>query len=890
MFLSPDAALAATTSLAAASSTGLGGVDYAIIAAYLLASIAVGVWMAKRSRRSLADFFASGGKLPWYLLGTSMIATSFAADTPLALSGMVRTEGISGNWFWWCGAAMTMAGVFFFARLWRRAKLVTDTEFADIRYSGRSAKGLRGFRALYFSLVYACIVLGWVNLAMVKIVGGLADPKDFAVGWIDRPLEAVLRFTGFVEEAPVLLVGPEGGATERYAIEARRIGRVGPGPEEGVSLVATRLDVAAGEAIAWESPPGATLADAAVWLDAVPGLACEIATLHATGNEPVGRLLPSTLASIEAPVAVDVVGANATKPGIEVPRSGAGLRGDLKPRDLIDEQVLTVKILLILFLATILYSAAGGLWGVVVTDFIQFFVAMAGSFYLAWVAVSHFGGLGPMVDALREAYGAPRADAMLAMLPSFNQPGLEAAIAASPGTLGAPAGTPALTTLIKWLMFALVIWHASGFADGGSYLAQRMIAARSERDAAVGYLWYGFGHFCVRMWPWLLVGVAGAILFPTLAAQQTMKPTMAVYDPEMNYIFAMRQFVGPGLLGLIVASFIAAYMSTVSTHANLAASYLVNDFYKPFIAPKATEKSLIAISTLATIFVAFIGMVATLYMNSVKGAWFLLGSLNAGIGTVYILRWYWHRINAWSEIACFAAAVSGTLLLALVSWGAQHERGLSGPTSASSLQIAYWRVLDASPALRGAAHAASEALTWRWETVGYVEPEDAGDPSASLNPGAMALHEKLVGGALPPGRIPIAKSSSFSLTDYPYNYILLWPFTLLCWLLATFLSPPVERVKLKEFYRRVRPGGPGWRAIAKECPEVDPADSPLNRRNFLSWGLATACIYAALFSVGELIVGRALMGGVLLVVAIGCGVVLWKRLEADTRAAPVDRP
>src|SRR5690606_13478372 len=152
---------------------------------------------------SLADFFASGGKAPWWLLGTSMIATSFAADTPLALSGMVYSQGVSGNWYWWSGAAMAMGGVFFFARLWKRANLVTDNEFVDLRYSGRPAKALRGFRALYFSLVYACIVLGWVNLAMVKIVSGLADAKDFAVPAIDAPIERALRWTGFIAERPV---------------------------------------------------------------------------------------------------------------------------------------------------------------------------------------------------------------------------------------------------------------------------------------------------------------------------------------------------------------------------------------------------------------------------------------------------------------------------------------------------------------------------------------------------------------------------------------------------------------------------------------------------------------------------------------------------------------
>jgi Na+/proline symporter len=881
MLFSASALLAegSQTSDALSSLTQL---DFVIIAIYVALSLLLGVMMARRSRRSLADFFASGGQLPWYLLGTSMIATSFAADTPLALSGMVRSEGVSGNWYWWCGAAMTLAGVFFFARLWKRADLVTDTQFVELRYSGRPAKALRGFRALYFSLIYATIVLGWVNLAMVKIVGGLATPSDYATPAVDEPLERLLRWTGFIESSPMLLIGPEGKSPNRYKVEIVQTDRQ-------TTLRAWRLErgkpVQPHQPLELEKPE--TLGQVAVWLNGLEGLHCEIPQTGVfLASTPASRLPAGILENLGEPLAFETLGARDGRAGIRVPSAGARLMADAETRESIDKRVLTVKILFLLFIVTVIYCAMGGLWGVAVTDFFQFFIAMGGCVYLAWVAVAHFGGVGGLVEQMRTLFGAPRADAMLAMMPPANSAELQAAIAADPGTIGAAGGAFVAMSWPKWLLYALLVWYSLGFTDGGSYLAQRMIAARSESDAALGYLWHGVGHYCLRMWPWLLIGMAGACLFPTLEAQRAAGLPLERYDPEMNYILVMRRFLGPGLLGLMVASFLAAYMSTVSSHVNLSAGYLVNDFYKPFFRPGASERHLIWVSSVATVFVAFIGGAVTLFMNSIVSAWFLLASINAGIGIVYILRWYWWRINAWSEIACFVSVAATTLLLQFAAWGHQYENGLNAPAKLSALQTAYYRQLDASPSLAWINAAAVSALNFETRQAALIDAEKAPASTPQEQAEAARLYRERTGQDVPDGKRALAVSDKLSLAAFPYNYLLLVPISLFCWLSVTLLTRPTDRERLRAFYRRVRPGGPGWRAIAAECPDVDSRDTLLTRRNFLAWFLSVTGIYSALFGVGELIIGHKSVGAGLLMASALCGLALWRHFAAEPSGAP----
>ncbi len=444
----------------------LSPVDWLIIAAFLLLSVGVGLWARRRANESTSSYFRAGGSLPWWLLGTSIVATTFAADTPLAISGFVVNGGNAMNWFWWCQVPMVMAAVFFFAHLWRRANPMTDMELISLRYSGGEARFLRGFKAAYLALLYGTFVMGWVIKAMVLL------------------LEVVF-----------------------------------PGVDPMIPLIS-------------------------------------------------------------------------------------------------------------LVLITILYTSLGGIWGVVVTDFIQFWIAMAGCIWLAWAAMSHVGGPFELTAKLADVYGNDEAAKMLNMIPSFDEK----------------------RDFGRFALYLLMAWWAVGFTDGGSYHAQRLLSARSEYDARLGYFWYGIANFALRMWPWILVGICAAVMFPILPDPETGKIDGKL--AESGYVRVMVEVLGPGWLGVMVATFFAAFMSTISTQINLGASYLMNDLYKPFVAPKESEKHYLRISVEFTILMGLLGILFSMYQDSISNAWLLLGAMNGGIGAIYILRWYWHRISAWSEIAC----------------------------------------------------------------------------------------------------------------------------------------------------------------------------------------------------------------------------------------------
>lgn len=444
--------------------------DWAIVAAYFVVSAVLGVAFSARSGRSLQDFFLSGRSLPWWLAGTSMVATTFAADTPLAVAGFVARQGISGNWIWWSAATGSMLTVFFFARLWRRAGILTDVEFAELRYSGRPAAILRGFRALYLGIPINCVVMGWVNLAMAKILA-------LTLGW-DR-MTAVM-----------------------------------------ISLLVTGL-----------------------------------------------------------------------------------------------------------------YSAVAGLWGVVVTDLFQFVFAMAGSIALAWFALRapEVGGIEGLVDKL-----PPSA---FEFLPSFANLSAHEA-----------AGLTALP-LASFLAFVGVQWWSSWYPGqepgGGGYVAQRMMSAKDERHSFFATLWFTVAHYCLRPWPWILVGLASMVLYPDIA------------DKESGYVMVLRDHLPIGWRGMLLAAFFAAYMSTISTQLNWGTSYIVNDWYRRFVRVDATEQHYVWVSRVATLLLMVASGIVTYYLESIRQAWEFVLESGAGIGLVLILRWYWWRINAWSEIAAMIASAIG---------------------------------------------------------------------------------------------------------------------------------------------------------------------------------------------------------------------------------------
>jgi SSS family solute:Na+ symporter len=443
--------------------------DWLIIALYFVASAAIGLAYTRRAGQSLSDYFVSGRSLPWWLAGTSMVATTFAADTPLAVAGLVAKYGVAGNWLWWNGALSGILTVFFFSRLWRRAGVLTDVEFAELRYGGRPAAVLRGFRGLYLALPINLIIMGWVTRAMVTILGITLD------------------------------INP--------------------------------------------------------WVAAI-----------------------------------------------------------------------------VLFGVTALYSVLSGLWGVIVTDAFQFLVAMGGSILLAVLAVKWIGGLDSLVTQSAAHYGS--VEAAFGVIPPTDQAWL-------------PLSTLLVFLAVQWW----AAWYPGAEPGGGGYIVQRILSAKDERQGLLATLWFNIAHYAVRPWPWILVGFVAAIQYPNLA------------NPEEGYVRVMVDVLPSPFKGLMLAAFAAAYMSTIATHLNWGASYLVNDVYLRFIKPDAGPRAQVFASRAATTILMVLSLVVMAFLTSVEQGWKVLLGLGAGTGLVLILRWYWWRVNAWSEISAMAASLVTSVAL-----------------------------------------------------------------------------------------------------------------------------------------------------------------------------------------------------------------------------------
>lgn len=797
--------------------------DWIIICGFIALSIFISVLLSKRARRSTKDYFKSGEGLSWWLLGTSMVATTFAADTPLALAGMVVTSGIAQNWYWWAGVPIVMAGVFFFARLWKRANPLTDMEFIHQRYSGKPASFLRGFKALWMSLVHGVIVLGWVNLAMATVIR-LVWPQIPRIAIVDGLMLTVFLATPLsrnvdenilnsvkrneidpiaiayqydILKDPVLWSEIEGGVYEGREMEALQL--------LDISDIITTTSI---------SGISSKILPPFLYRKKVDSTDKKTQTVHKSGDLtwPVvladGNVVDrKNISGHEADANVtlragrDVIARDSVERKTRIaPLRNMTALGFLGEIYKITSSVNKYKILIFLFLITCAYVAIGGLWGVVVTDFIQFWMAMAGCIFMAFLAVRMMGGMEQTLQRMAGIYGLERARAMTALVPT------------------AAGGRFGLMSIYEFAVYALIIWWAVAFTDGGGSFAQRMLSAKNERHAAMGYLWYGVAHFALRMWPWIIVGFAAAVLFPFVAYRGGEMPPVSI--AEQGYVKVMILVLPAGALGFIVAAFLAAYMSTISTVVNLGASYMMNDFYRPFIAPKIEkkkskgkpgflfgEKHYVAMGIFFTLMIAVLGIIVSLFMNSIKHAWFLLSAMYSGIGLIYILRWYWHRINAWTEVVCMAALVYFTFML--------------------------------------------------W-----------------------FLSEKFNVPMLMPGRF------------WPFNVLLMLPFSVGAALLVTILTKPVNREHLKKFYRKVQPGGPGWRDIENEIKKEEPsfkAKSPLTWANFKNWILATITVYCFLFGFGKIIMGDALYpdslisnrlkGAVILIIGLLCGILVIRSFD-----------
>ena len=507
--------------------------DWSVIAAYFLFNFGIAIYYSRRARGSTTEFFLSGRDVPWWLAGTSMVATTFAADTPLAVTGLVARNGIAGNWLWWNFVMSGMLTVFLYARLWRRAGVMTDIEFAELRYSGKPAAFLRGFRALYLGLPINCIILGWVNLAMVKII------------------EITLKLD------------------KRHAMYV-------------------------------------------------------------------------------------VIG---------------------------------------MLLFTAFYTAISGLWGVLVTDLFQFVLKMAMVIVLAILAVNAVGG----IDALKTKINAldaasAEAGSRLAFFPSYDS-----------------VWMPAITLFVFLAVNWWASWYPGAEPGGGGYVAQRIFSAKNEKHGLLATLWFNIAHYALRPWPWILTALASIILYPQLA------------DKESGYI---QTLVDPNvfptyLRGFMLAAFAAAYMSTIGTQLNWGASYVINDFYRRFVQRTGSERHYVIASQVVTLILMVASLIVTFYLESISGAWKLLLVTGAGTGTVLLLRWFWWRINAWSEVSAMITAAVVSLFLQLVlKWDSDKPREfaylmlvtvaitsvvwiavtlLTGPEPIETLTVFYRRVRPEGP-------------------------------------------------------------------------------------------------------------------------------------------------------------------------------------------------
>ncbi|HEX3035150.1 MAG TPA: sodium:solute symporter family protein [Thermodesulfobacteriota bacterium] len=455
----------------------LSPLDWLIVISYMLLSLGIGVYFTRRAGKSMSEYFISGRNLPWWAIGTSMVATTFAADTPLAITGWVRTDGIWKNWFWWNYIFSHVFIVFVFSRLWRRAEVITDNELIELRYSGKPAAFLRGFKAFYFATLFNFIVMGWVISAMAKILK---------------------VFFGFETTFAIIFC-----------------------------------------------------------------------------------------------IAV-----------------------------------------------AFLYTMLSGLWGVVLTDFFQYFVALIGTILLAWIvvnssAVGGFSGFWEKLDGVEDHL-------LFFMTPSEGTPVNEGFWSSS---------------FFVFLMYMTVIWWSSHNADGGGYFIQRMSSAKDERHSLLGMAWFSLNHYVVRFWPWVLVAVFSLIIYPT--AESTGG------DQEAMYVVVIRDFLGSGLKGLLFVTFLAAFMSTITTQLNWGASYLINDIYKRFLSKNASERHYVFVSRIVTLILAILAGYFAFHIKNIGKAWIFLWAMSAGIGLVLILRWFWWRINAWSEISALAASLITIFLLTL---------------------------------------------------------------------------------------------------------------------------------------------------------------------------------------------------------------------------------
>ena len=483
----------------------LSTLDWSFIFAFFLISLLIGLWASRTSGKSSAEFFLSGRNMPWWLLGVSMVATTFSADTPNLVTDIIRKNGIGGNWVWWAFLLTGMLTVFVYAKLWRRSGILTDLEFYELRYSGRPAAFLRGFRAIYLGVFFNVMIMATVTLAAIKIGG-------------------------------VML---------------------------GISPIQTVL-----------------------------------------------------IASI----------------------------------------------------VTVAYTSLGGLKGVILTDFFQFGIAMIGVIWAAFVIVSL-----PEIGSLNNLLTHENVTGKLNFLPDFNDMNVLVPLFIMP-------------LAVQWWS----VWYPGAEPGGGGYIVQRMLSAKDENNAVSATLFFNIAHYALRPWPWIIIALASLVVFPDMASLEEAFPNVSknVINDDLAFP-AMLTHLPSGLLGLVVASLIAAFMSTISTHLNWGSSYVVNDFYKRFVNPQASEKQQVAWGRISTLVLMILAALLALALTNALQAFNILLQIGAGTGLIFILRWFWWRINAWTEISAMIVSFIVALVFELgFPEVASHVKLLTGIAITTSVWLA----------------------------------------------------------------------------------------------------------------------------------------------------------------------------------------------------------
>ena len=587
----------------------LENIDWLIISAFFILSLAIGIIVSKKSGKDVTEFFLSGRKMPWWLLGISMVATTFSADTPNLVTDIVRTNGVAGNWIWWAFLLTGMLTVFVYAKLWRRSEVLTDLEFYELRYSGKGAAFLRGFRAFYLGAIFNVLIMASVCLAGIKIGGALL----------------------------------------------------------GLSPVETLL------------------------------ITCTI---------------------------------------------------------------------------TVIYSSIGGLRGIIITDFFQFILAMVATFWAAYEIVNL-----PQVAGLTNLLNHPDVIPKLNLIPDIADTDLFIAVFIIP-------------LAVQWW----AVWYPGAEPGGGGYVAQRMLSAKDEKNAIWATLLFNFMHYAIRPWPWILIALASIVVFPDLDSLRVAFPNTIVGN-DLAYP-AMISFLPPGLLGLLVASLIAAFMSTISTHLNWGSSYLVHDFYRRFFVKGKSETHYVSMGRVFTVLLMVFSAFFALFLNNSLQAFGIILQIGAGTGLIFILRWFWYRVNVYSELT----AMIVSFLVAIM--------------------------------------------------FEFIIPNN------------FSVEEKLIIGVT---------------------------ITTISWLIVTLITPPSSMETLQNFYKKIQPGGPGWKKVIEESEakginitgKKEKWDVP---SGILCMLFGSISVYSILFGIGYLLYSKTTTGIIFMLISVFSVIALmkfWKRLSTE---------